>query len=611
MTFTYSVTALDWARIAPELVLAAITLILMMVDLFLPQTGNGPRDKHSGTSNFSALPIISIVGILGAFAATITLFVAGPLPQYSNVLATSVPHDAFNNMISADWGSLYGYLIVLSASLMSVLFSPAYLKRLNLVHQGEYYALLMLATIGMLLLVGAASFLTVFIGIEMLSLALYILCGFVARRKSSQESGMKYFLLSSFASAFLLYGIALTYGATGNTSFAGVRDFLSNHGGGAFPTHTMLLIGIGLLAVGFAFKVSAIPFQAWTPDVYQGAPAPITAFMSVGTKAAAIIAFARVFGIVFARQSGDWLPIVETITILTIIGGNVLALVQSNLKRLLAYSSIAHAGYLLIGIVSMAIIGVSRSAPPAALGGSVGSVGATFVDARVTTALSSILFYLLCYTFLNMGAFGIASLLERADNSGNDIQDLRGLWYRRPVVAGFLAFFLLGLAGFPPMAGFAGKYYVFYAALNSGHPELLIIGVLASILGMYYYLRLIAAMFMEGDSALAQVLGLGNAPATAGVPATPRVVPASGSTGRLASSSSSSATAVAVKTPTVGLLKASPVVSADVEQEATGGLNWMTWTGIGIAALGTLAMGTVLPFWLIDLAQQAARFMIK
>ena len=609
MTFTYSVTALDWARIAPELVLAAITLILMMVDLFLPQTGSGPKDKHSGASNFYALPIISVVGILGAFAATITLFLVGPLRQYLVLVDPSVPRDAFNNMISADWGSLYGYLIVLSASLMGVLFSPAYLKRLNLVHQGEYYALLMLATIGMMLLVAAASFLTVFIGIEMLSLALYILCGFVARRKSSQESGMKYFLLSSFASAFLLYGIALTYGATGKTAFIDIASFLSLHGGGSFATHAMLLIGMGLLAVGFAFKVSAIPFQAWTPDVYEGAPAPITAFMSVGTKAAAIIAFARVFGIVFARQSGDWLPIIETITILTIVGGNVLALAQTNLKRLLAYSSIAHAGYLLIGIVAMALMNPVRPA------GVTGSTLLLPIDTHVATALASILFYLLCYTFLNMGAFGIASLLERADNSGNDIQDLRGLWYRRPVLSGFLAFFLLGLAGFPPMAGFAGKYYIFYAALNSGHPELLLIGVLASILGMYYYLRLIAAMFMEGDHPLAQILGLGNVPApgvATTVPATPRTVPTSGTsgaTGRLASSSS--ATAVAVKPTTANLTQAVPPVAASVAREETNDLNGITWTGIGIAAIGTLAMGTILPFWLIDLAQRAAETMMR
>ncbi len=596
MTFTYSVTAADWGRIAPELVLAVITLILMIVDLFLPQTGSGPKDKHSGSSNFTVLPIVSIVGLLGAFAATLTLFIVGDHQQ------------AFNHMISADWGSLYGYLVILTASLLSVLFSPAYLKRLTLVHQGEYYALLMLATLGMMLLTAATSFLTVFIGIEMLSLSLYILCGFVARRKSSQESGMKYFLLSSFASAFLLYGIALTYGATGKTSFVDIQRFLGGNIPGAihsvnsvllFPTHTMLLIGMGLLAVGFAFKISAIPFQAWTPDVYEGAPAPVTAFMSVGTKAAAIIAFARVFGVVLFNVNHDWLPIIETITILTIVGGNVLALVQSNLKRLLAYSSIAHAGYLMIGIVATVAIPNARA-----------------------TALSAILFYLLCYTFLNMGAFGIASLLERADNSGNDIQDLRGLWYRRPVLAGLLAFFLLGLAGFPPMAGFAGKYYIFYAAINSGHPELLIIGVLASILGMYYYLRIIAAMFMEGDSPLAQVLGLSNAPATnvpatipstPRMPATPRTVPTrggtTGSTGRLATSSS--ATAVAVKTPTAGLPQTTPAVAAPVEQDASGSLSWMSWTGIGIAAIGTIAMGTILPFWLIDLAQQAAQTMLR
>jgi NADH-quinone oxidoreductase subunit N len=321
--------------------------------------------------------------------------------------------------------------------------------------------------------------------------------------------------------------------------------------------------------------------------------------MSVGTKAAAIVAFARVFGVVLFNVHNDWYPIIETITILTIIGGNVLALVQSNLKRLLAYSSIAHAGYLMIGIVATVSVFSAR-----------------------TVALSSILFYLLCYTFLNMGAFGVASLLERADNSGNDIQDLRGLWYRRPVLAGVLAFFLLGLAGFPPMAGFAAKYYIFYAAINSGHPELLIIGVLASILGMYYYLRIIAAMFMEGDSALAQVLGLGNAPATTApatipatprVPAAPRTVPTrggtTGSTGRLASSSS--ATAVAVKTPTAALAQTSAPVDASVEQEASNGLSWMSWTGIGIAALGTIAMGTILPFWLVNLAQQAAHSMLR
>ncbi|HCI81620.1 MAG TPA: NADH-quinone oxidoreductase subunit N [Ktedonobacter sp.] len=603
MTFTFMVSAADWGRIAPELVLVVFTLLTMIADLLLPQEGRSSKER--GAANFFVLPVVSAIGVLGALAATIVLFIVGDHQQ------------AFNHMIGSDWGTLYAYLAVLSASLLAILFSPAYLKRLKLVHQGEYYALMLLATIGMMLLTAATSFLTVFLGIEMLSLALYILCGFVARRRSSQESGMKYFLLSSFASAFLLYGIALTYGATGNTSFNGVRSFLAQGiqplthnsvGVAPFATHTMLLVAMGLLTVGFAFKVSAIPFQAWTPDVYEGAPAPVTAFMSVGTKAAAIIAFARVFVVALFGVHYDWFPIIETVTILTIVGGNVLALVQGNLKRMLAYSSIAHAGYLLIGIVATTAFD--------------GTSGPLLGAGYRGTGLSAILFYLLCYTFLNMGAFGAVSLLERADNSGNSLQDLRGLWYRRPLVAGTLAIFLLGLAGFPPMSGFAGKYYMFYAALAGGHPELLIIGVLASILGMYYYLRFIAVMFMEGDNAVSQALGLGTLPAvptTPRFPATPRAVPAKPATGGLRTSTSSlrsGSTAVATKPVSTKLSTAAgttKTMETTVESDANGttGLNWMTWTGIGIALVGTFAMGTILPFWLVNLAQQAAAMMIR
>ncbi len=301
------------------------------------------------------MPILSFLGILGALAATIILFLVGD------------QHTAFNNMIGSDWGSLYAYLIILTAGGLGILFSPAYLKRLKLVHQGEYYALMLLATTGMMLLAAATSFLIVFVGLEMLSLALYILCGFVAQRKSSQEAGMKYFLLSSFASAFLLYGIAMTYGATGSTAFSGVAAFVrtvathSHPTGIALQSPTLLIIALGLLSVGFAFKVSALPFQAWTPDVYQGAPAPVTAFMSVGTKVAALVAFARVFGLVFLPVQADWMPVVWAITVLTIVGGNIMALVQSNVKRLLAYSSIAHAGYLLIGVVVGGTLGTGSN----------------------------------------------------------------------------------------------------------------------------------------------------------------------------------------------------------------------------------------------------------
>ncbi len=460
MSFTYTASAADWGRIAPELVLAVVALLVLMVDLLLPQPGKNQK----GSTNFLVLPLLSLLGLVGAIVATILLFIFGDHLT------------AFHSMIGSDQGSLYAYIIILSASALGISLSPFYLKRLHIIHQGEYYALMILATIGMMILAAATSFLTVFLGLEMLSLALYILSGFVLRRSSSQESGMKYFLLSSFASAFLLYGIAMIYGATGNTSFGGISIFLSRRYAiqgipHPLPSHTLVLIGMGLLIVGFAFKVSAIPFQAWTPDVYDGAPAPVTAFMSVGTKAAALIAFARVFDVMLPVVRPDWEPIVLAITILTIVGGNIMALVQSNVKRMLAYSSIANAGYLLIGVVA---------------GGAIG--------------LSAILFYLLCYTFMNVGAFGVVSVLERADNTGSNLSQIRGLWYRQPVLAGLLAFFMLALAGFPPMAGFAAKYYIFYAALQSGHPELMIIGVLASVLGMYYYLRVIAATFMEKET---------------------------------------------------------------------------------------------------------------
>lgn len=592
MPFTYFVSAADWGRIAPELVLVGMTLLIMLVDLLLPRAGKSMRD--SGPSNYIILPALSLLGLVLALVATIVLFIVG---DHQN---------AFNQMIGSDQGSLYAYIIILSASALGILLSPDYLKRINLPHLGEYYALMLLATIGMMLMAAATSFLTVFLGLEMLSLALYILCGFVTRRQSSQEAGMKYFLLSSFASAFLLYGVALAYGATGSTSFNGIKQFLATQPtvsthlpSGLAPnafqysavhSSTLLLIAMGLLTVGFAFKVSAIPFQAWTPDVYDGAPAPVTAFMSVGTKAAALIAFARVFDVALFPVRLDWLPLILAITILTIVGGNVLALVQSNVKRLLAYSSIAHAGYLLIGVVA---------------GGEVVALNGTLIPGGIL-GLSAILFYLLSYTFLNLGAFGIVSILERADNTGNNLSDIRGLWYRRPVLAGLLAFFMLSLAGFPPMAGFAAKYYLFYVALQSGHPELLIIGVLASVLGMYYYLRVIAVMFMEKEPEAVVARFIAPA-ATSPTPTAGKR--ASGKLGASGSPARSTATAVAVKKTAASKTKTDVAVEQTSQEKPA--IGWTTWTALGIAGAGTLLMGTVLPFWLVNLAQQAAQMMIR
>jgi len=563
MSFTYIASGGDWIRILPLLILAGMGLLTLLADLLLPQ-GVKARlalEKLPGASipfSYLLLPLLSLIGLAGALAASIFLW------------ATGDHHTAFNGMLASDPGTMFAFIIIICSAILAVLLSPGYIKRQEIIHQGEYYALTIFATIGMMILAAAQSFLMVFVGIELLSLALYILCGYIARRQTSQESGMKYFLLSSFASAFLLYGLAMIYGATGQTQYSAVFSFLQTH----HQASTLLLIGMGLLTVGFAFKVSAVPFQAWTPDVYQGAPAPVTAFMSVGTKAAALIAFARVFTIVLAPVHADWMPAVWAITILTIVGGNIMALVQKDVKRMLAYSGIAHAGYLLIGIV----VGASDKA----------------------LGLSAILFYLLCYLFLNIGAFGVVAVLERQDNSGTAAADLRGLWRRQPVLAGLLALFLFGLAGFPPMAGFAAKYYIFYAALVSGHPELLIIGVLASILGMYYYLRPIATMFMEREVT---------------VPATPSRIsgplPTDGRrvSGKLSTSSTGgTATAVAAKPATIPQTKAAALVEDDPAEEKVP-TAWPTKVALTLALLGALAMGTVLPLWLIQLAQQAAHFM--
>lgn len=566
MTFNYTVHPEDWAGIAPLVVLVVTALIVMLVDLLLPHAGE--RSKHTGPANFTILPGLTLLGIVGAIAAVVVLLVGGPQTPGNQV---------FNGMVSHDDGTLYAYLIILVAGGVGVLLSPSYLKRMQLVHQGEYYALLALAMTGMMLMAAATNFLIIFLGLEMFSLALYILCSFIAQRRTSQESGMKYFLLSSFASAFLLYGIALTYAATGSTTFSVIAQFVK----GQSHAPTLLLIGMGLLSVGFAFKVSAVPFQSWTPDVYQGAPAPVTAFMSVATKVAALMAFVRVFGSVLAPVQNDWMPVVWALAVLTIVGGNLMALVQSNLKRMLAYSSIAHGGYLLVGVV------VSAGAASNSQFGS-----------------AAILFYLSCYLFMNLGAFGVVSVLERQDNSGTDASDLRGLWYRRPVMAGLLAFFLFSLAGFPPMAGFAAKYYLFYAALAGGHPELLIIGVLASVLGIYYYLRFIATMFMEQREPTPAVEAL---PA---VPATPTRAPgARRATGGLASGGA--ATAVAVRPAPAKVAKTPlPVEPVEAVEEPAPALSWITWIGLGVATLGTLVMGVILPFWLPNL-QQAAQMLLK
>lgn len=440
--FTYTPTGGDWLRILPELIVLAAVFATLLADLALPE------GRKSG---------LALVGLVGTIAAAIAL-------GYVSTLGGGA---AFYDMVSIDGVAIFSAAIVLFTLGLALLFSPGYVERQGIARIGEYYVLLQLAALGMMLMAAATNLMTVFVGLETLSLSLYILCALPQARLRAQESGMKYFILSSFASAFLLYGMSLTYGATGSTDLNDIARFLGAHattlGQGFGP---LLIIGVGLMVVGFGFKVSAVPFQAWTPDVYTGAPTPVTAFMSVATKVAAFAALARVF--IFALQSQDtrWQPVIWALAALTMIVGNLLAVTQRNVKRMLAYSSVANAGYLLVAVVT-----------------------------ATPRSVASLFFYLAAYAVMNVGAFGVVALIERDDGRGTALDDFNGLARRNGLLAAAMAVFLFSLAGMPPTAGFLAKYFVFYAAIVGGQLPLAIIGILASVLGMFYYLRVIWAMY--------------------------------------------------------------------------------------------------------------------
>jgi NADH-quinone oxidoreductase subunit N len=332
---------------------------------------------------------------------------------------------------------------------------------------GEYFGLLLLAASGMMFVGSATHLITIFLSLEIFSIALYALAGLNHTDSRSGEAALKYLLLGGFASAFLLYGMALVFGATGSTSLAGIATAVSAAAAAGTGT-PMLLIGISLMLIGFAFKVAAVPFHMWTPDVYQGAPTSVTAFMSVGAKAAGFAALLRLLLVAFPGLVDIWVWPVAVLAVLTMTWGNLAALAQKNLKRMLAYSSIAHAGYVLVG---------------AAAGGE---------------GAGGVLFYLLAYTLMNIGAFAVLIALERdaSEVAGVSLERVAGLFRRKPWLAAAMTIFMLSLSGIPPMAGFLGKFYVFGAAVRAGYMWLAIVGVVNSVISAYYYLRVIARMAM-------------------------------------------------------------------------------------------------------------------
>jgi len=336
-----------------------------------------------------------------------------------------------------------------------------------------------------MLMAAATDLLVIFLALEVLSLSVYVLTGLRRSSSTGAEAAFKYFLLGAFSSAFFLYGIAFAFAVSGSTRLDQLGVAMSSQGTGGPPT--LALLAVGLLAVGFAFKVSAVPFHMWTPDAYEGAPTIVTAFMSTGVKAAAFAAFLRVFLSALEPLKGEWIPVLSVIAAATMILGTVVGVVQTNIKRMLAYSSIAHGGYLLLGII-----------------------------ATSATGKAAVLFYLLAYAVTNLGALGIVALLGTPQHQHDELRDFAGLWQSRPALAGVMTIFLLSLGGFPPTAGFIGKWYIFAAAVERGYYSLAIIGVLTSVVSVFFYLRIIVMMYMtEGSETarprlpIAAVAGLG------------------------------------------------------------------------------------------------------
>ena len=426
-------------RVAPELVLCGFGMLVMLLAPVVPKARHG------------SLAFISLLGAGLALGAT--RFVA------------LYPGAAYSGLVRADAFSVFVHLIVIGAAFLAILGSVNYLKRENL-DAGEFCALILFATAGMGVMAGAHELLTAFVGLEMSSIASYVLASYRRDEPRSNEAAMKYFLLGSFATAFFLYGIALSFGATGSTHLDLMTPLAND------SSHTLLKIGLGLIFIGLAFKVAAAPFQMWTPDVYEGAPAPVTALLSTGPKAAAFALAMRILASIDGAAP-VWFWALWVAAALSMFAGNLSAMVQTSLKRMLAYSSIAHAGYILVALTAAA--------------------ASDHMEAGIAAAL----FYLVSYALVKLGAFLIVAHLGGEGERHVNIEDFTGLGRRQPAMAACLSVFLLSLLGLPVTAGFLGKFYIFNAALESNLVWLAILLALNSVIGAYYYLRVIVAMYMR------------------------------------------------------------------------------------------------------------------
>lgn len=438
----------DYLRFLPELIMTVAGTLIMIIEGIIGEEKPGRRG-----------------GIFGHI--TIATFVAALIAA---LYANTLPGTAFSEMLIIDGYATFFRVLVIGVGILTVLSSYQYLDREN-AEAGEYHALLLFSVVGQCVMVTANELIMVFIGLEVSSIATYVLAGYLRDDKRNNESALKYFLLGSFATAFLLYGVAWIYGATHSTRLEEIHAVLSNRD--VVVSAAMVGFAAALMFVGFAFKVSAAPFQIWAPDVYQGAPAPVSAFMSAGPKAAAFAVFIRVFMTAFGPLIPRWEPFVWSSALLTMIIGNFAALMQTNIKRLLAYSSIAHAGYIMVAIAAHSQIGVS-----------------------------AVMFYLAAYALMNIGAFAVVAHFARQGERYVNVEDLAGLGWKQPGIAALFAIFLLSFIGVPLTGGFFGKFYIFKAALDANLVWLSVLGLLNSAVAAYYYLRILVVMYFNepGDS---------------------------------------------------------------------------------------------------------------
>ena len=434
------ITLGDFYNILPELVLTAGSLVVLIADVLLPRRSGG-------------------------WLAWITLIVIGA------TLASLVPFretrvEVANGLIAVDQFALFFKVVFLGAAALTVLMSVRYLE-IEGASPGEYYFLILCATLGMMIMAGGIDLITIFIGLETMAVSFYILAGFIKPNQRSNEAAVKYFLLGAFSLGILLYGMSLMYGLSGTTNLRVMAMTFAGQ-----ESDPRLILAVMLVAAGVGFKIAAVPFHMWAPDVYEGAPTPITAFLSVGSTAASFAMLLRIFLEGLPSMKPEWRVLFEGLAIVTMTVGNLAALTQSNLKRMLAYSSIAHAGYVLIGVVA----GTPRG-------------------------VAAMLIYVLVYAFMQLGAFIVIVLMRRQDIVGDELKDFSGLHVRHPFAAFAMLMFMLSLGGIPPTAGFMGKFWLFGAAIDAGYVWLAVIGVLNSAISLYYYIRIVVFMYVKKETA--------------------------------------------------------------------------------------------------------------